>query len=507
VQGPCTETTEWVGVTHAADMRAREPARRLLFLVAIAVLLGLKTGASHAQEATATTPGWLEPRALSVVELVGQVPEADLKGTIISSDDGTGIVVYESGTRVGNQVTLRTKIYPRLVRQPTDPNNRFTSFGCLGQMPHYDHMSSTVLASTLRVYDQGGAEVTSEIRNLFVTRMGTRQPSTSSKEPKRYPIETYGYGGMALPLEAEGLRIPTNNGCRIWIARTDLYPLTGVFTLTLNPSAQIQVLGTQRGTFQSYIGPGNIGIFQPLMSQLSGAYGWRDGRIPLSVPAGANYFLVRFPAMPGDPYTDSHGAPPYPNANRPLGGTYRLSRGLDLSADLTFSAAFPLSVAWRDADRAPGSQYLPLTGKPLELATPEYILPTGIPYNNCFVQGNCPPGLLQQIHETQMSLEIIYLKVIGPESGGQWIPLRMAGPAWSPSSLSSNGEPPEGAHDQTVPAEETPDAPGTRHFSYLPSISGGQEGQNGQEPDACPCGWFDAQGRMLGLVPGTEAAR
>ena len=469
-------------------------AKGLLLLSAATILLGFTTTVSRAQDSTVATPNWLEPRALSVVELVGQVPEAYLQGTIISSDDGTGIVVYESGTRVGNQVTVRVKLYPRLVRQPTNPNNRFTSFGCLGQMPHYDHMSSAVPASTLRVYAEGGIEVTSEVRNLFVTNVGTRQPSTSSKEPKRYPIDVYGYGGQALPLGAEGLRIPANNGCRIWIDRTDLYPLTGVFTLTLDPSAQVQVLGSQQGTFQSYIGPGNIGVFRPLMSQMSGAYGWRDGRVSLAVPAEANYFLVRFPAMPGDPYTDSHGAPPYVNANRPSAGTYRLSCGLDLAADLTFSAAFPLGAAWRDADRAPGAQYLPLTADPLDLATPEYILPTGIAYNDCFVQGNCPPSILQQIYDAQMSLEIIYLKVIGPASGGQWIPLRMAGPAWSPSATS-------GAHESQDPSDKVPvisDALQARHRSFLPLIAGGQ---NKQEPDDCPCGWFDAQGRMLDLIP------
>ena len=480
-------------------------ARVLLFLSMAAALLGFSGRVAWAQEPAGAAPNWLEPRALSVVELVGQVPEAHLQGTIISSDDGTGIVVYESGTRVGNQVTLRAKIYPRLVRQPTDPSNRFTSFGCLGQMPHYDHISSTVPTSTLRVYDRNGSEVTSEIRNLFVTRMGTRQPFAGSSEPKRYPIDVYGYGGKTLPLSAEGLRIPANSGCRIWIARTDLYPLTGIFSLTLNPSAQIQVLGTQGGTFQSYIGPGNIGIFRPLMSQMSGAYGWRDGRISLSVPAGANYFLVKFPAMPGDPYTDSHGAPPYVNADRPLGGTYRLSRGLDLSADLTFSAAFPLEVAWRDADRAPGSQYLPLTGHPLELATPEYILAAGIDYNDCFVQGNCPASILQQIHNARMSLEIIYLKVVGPASGGQWIPLRMAGPAWSPSSTTvANGQQDLLAL-QSATTEPGPDAHQARYSSYLPLIAGGRRGQ--QEPDDCPCGWFDAQGRMLGLVPQGGAVR
>ncbi len=437
-------------------------------------------------------PTWLEPRALSVVELVGQVPEAYLQGTIISS--GNGIMVYESGTRVGNQVTVRTKLYPRLERHPINPNDRITSFGCLGQTPIFDHMASTVPVSTLRIYDKTGMEITSEVRSLFVTRMGTRQPNANSREPHRYPIDLYEQWGQPLPLGAEGLQIPANSGCRIWIERTDLYPLTGVFTLTLNPSAQVSVVGTQQETFQSYIGPGNIGVFQPLMSQMSDSYGWRHGRVPLSVPAEANYFLVRFPAMPGDPYTDSFGAPPYVNANRPSAGTYRLSCGTDLSADLTFSAAFPLGIAWRDADRAPGSKYLPLTETPCELATPEYILPAVVAYDNCFVHGNCSASLLQQIYDAQMSLEIIYLKIVGPARGGQWVSLRLAGPAWSPSAASGAHEPQDPSSQQSA----TPDALQARHFSYLPFVAG-ERGK--QEPVACPCGWFDVQGRMLDLVP------
>ena len=472
------------------------------------MFLDFTAGVSRADEgSTAAMPNWLEPRALSVVELVGQVPEAYLQGTIISSDDGTGIVVYESGTRVGNRVTVRTTLYPRLVTHPVDPSRRLTSVGCLGQMPHFDHMSSTVPASTLRIYDKNGLEITSAVRTLFITNVGTRQPSANSKQPQRYPIDVYEHGRQPLPLGADGLRIPASNGCRIWIERTDLYPLKGVFTLELSPSAQVHVLGAQQATFQSYIGPGNVGIFEPLMSQMSEGYGWRADRILLSVPAEADYFLLKFPAMPGDAYTDSHGAPPYLNADRPSAGTYRLSRGLDLAADLTFSAAFPLGAAWRDADRAPGTQYLPLTKDPLELATPEYVLPAGIVYNNCFVQGNCPASILQQIYDAQMSLEIIYLKVVPPASGGEWVPLRMAGPAWSPSATVASHEMPDPSYEQSATPTTIARTPNTllaRHYAYLPLIAGGQRQQ---EPDTCPCGWFDAQGRMLGLVPGRGATR
>jgi hypothetical protein len=351
-------------------------------------------------------------------------------------------------------------------------------------MPHFDHLASTIPASTLRLYDSGGLEVTSQVRHMFVTRMGCLQPIANSKQPQRYPVDLYGRGARPMPLGPEGLRIPPNSGCRIWIDRTDLYPLTGIFTLELSPALETHVLGTQQATFQSYIGPGNVGVFGPLMSQMSEAYGWRHGRIPLSIPAGATHFLLRFPSMPGDAYTDSHAGPPFLNADRPSAGTYRLARGLDLSGDLTFSGAFPLDVAWHDADRAPGTRFLPLMDKAVALAPPEYVLPAGISFNNCFTQGNCPASLLQQIYDAEMRLEIIYLKVVPPAYGGQWVSVQMAGPAWSPAATAT---------------ESTVAAPQLDHTNFLPLIGGGTRKS---KPRGCPCGLFDGAGRLLDLMPG-----
>lgn len=462
----------------------------------------LATNVACAQTGTADFPDWLEPRGLSVVDLVGAIPDAYLHGTIVSYDPGVGIVVYEAGSRVGDTVVVTTTLYPRLSTPDGTPGNLLTSFGCLGQTPHLDQMGSTVPTSTLRVYDSGGSEVTSEIWHMFLSRMGTLQPYANSTQSLRYPEDAYGPGQAPVPFGPDGLVIPPNSGCRIGIAGVDLYPLTGVFTLSFPPTVQASVPDTQQATLESYIGPGDVGIFQPLMNQLSSLYGWRHSRIPLAIPSGAEYLLLRFPAMPGDAYTDRDSGPPYVNADRLSSGTYRLSRG-GLSADLTFSAAFPLEVAWQDADQVPSSQFLPLIRFPTELAPMEYVLPAGIAYDDCFVRGDCPPDLLRQIYDAEMALEIIYLDVNRLASAGQWVPLRMAGPVWSPSKSSLNQlERASEEHQDTMsdPSMRTSSVRSvTTHHLFVPMVSSDPQRDL---PGACPCGWFDELGRMIDFASG-----
>jgi hypothetical protein len=397
-------------------------------------------------------------------------------------------------------VILTTTIYPRFSTPDWAQDKMLTSFGCLGQIPHYDHMGSVVPESTLRLYDGTGVEVTSKIRTMFISHMDTRQPTSSSTEYDRYP-PWYGYGQggtYPLPIGPQGLTVPANSGCNILIQGENYASLTGVYTLTLDPPVQASVLGVQSDTSQSYIGPGDVGIFQPLMDQMRTRYADRDTRIHLSPPAGAEYLLLKFPPMPADAYRDRPSGPPYYNADRPTGGTYRLARST-LSTNLLFSAAFPLPVSWRDVDLAPGSAFLPLITDPIELSAPEYLVPAGIPYNTCFTRGDCSDQILQQIYNAAMTLQIIYLSVNRPPSGVQWTPLRMAGSAWVPTAprsssttLSSLGQ---SAGPTNGPARTSSTSTAT-HWLYLPFVS------RAEEATGCPCGWFDSDGRMLDYVPG-----
>lgn len=466
-------------------------------LLALAILLvgllGVVTWAAPA------FPEWLEPRGLSVIELIGQVPDEYLQGTIISYGDWDGILVYESGSRVDNRVVITTTIYPRFTRVSWVPNGELTLFGCLGQSPLYDHMGSVVPSSTLRVYDSAGQERTQEIVILEITVMDRLQPSGGSDQSFRYPEVKYGLNRPnPLPLDEDGLHIPANSGCIINLPGGDYRTLTGVFTLLVEPSVRTSVRGTQAATFQSYMGVGWVGVFEPLMAQLRQEYGDRHGRIPLSIPAGANYFLLKFPPMPGDPYTGCC-QPPYLNADRPSAGTYRLADGqTGLSTDMVFSAGFPLARAWQDTDQAPSSYFLPVLEQLPELAPPEYVLPSGIPYNSCFTEGNCPADVLEQIYSAQMDLEIIYLQVTRP-ADGQWIPLHMAGPGWSSRALD---KPPAIQQQPAAIMGTNPRALKVLTYSHHLFLPLALNPVIEELPDGCPCGWFDDLGRMLGFEPG-----
>jgi hypothetical protein len=489
-------------------------ARWCLLLPAIAIVITAAMSATSASAETTQMPAWLEPRGLSVIELVGLLPEASLQGTIISYGDGSGIVVYESGSRNGNTLVVTARIYPRFYRRSWAKNNALTIFGCLGQVPYFDHMGSVVPASTLRVYNSSGREVTSEITSMSITRMETRQPLANTTQYVRYPRVEYGpQKPNELPIGPQGLNIPANSGCQILLPGANYYPLTGVFTLTLEPSIHATVLETQQATFQTYIGVGNLGIFQPLMNQMRSNYPDRDTRIPLSVPAQANYFLVKFPPMAGDAYADS-GEGSYLNADRLSGGTYRLAKNIvDLSTNLIFSAGFPARVAWQDAGQVPGSVFLPVMRGPSQLAAPEYVLPANIAYNSCFTQGNCGPSVLQQIYDAQMTLEIMYLGVTKPVRGGQWVPLKMAGPSWSPSTRDRALIAPEPAAQPVKDAGTAPGAtrlPADPHTTFFPLVVKSKQrtflpliviSALEEEPTGCPCGWFDNSGRMLGFWP------
>ncbi|HSJ57487.1 MAG TPA: hypothetical protein VLC95_09920 [Anaerolineae bacterium] len=462
-----------------------------LVLLAIAievVALTLVTAMPAASQQE--TLDWLEPRALSVVELVGQVPEGLLKGTILSYGDWAGIVVYDAGVRISDTVVVSTTIYPRVnqVWWSTPPS--LTLFGCLGQTPHYDHPGSVVLSSTLRVYAEGGREVTSEIERLTITRMERLQPTAGSLAAFRYPEVEYGPGGSEpLPLEPDGLHLPANAGCWIRIPRADYYPLTGVFTVTATPAVSVTALSVQTATFQSYIGEGWLGIFQPLMDQLLATYpDGRHGRIPLDIPRGANFFLAKFPPTPVDPYTDTSSSPGLLNMDRPSAGTYRLSDGTPaLSADLVFSGVFPLERAWLDADKAPRALFLPVIGRPTQLAPLEYVVPAGVPYHPCFTTGDCPGEVLQEIYDAEMVIEIVYLQVARRDIAGEWVRLEMAGPAW-PWYLF--GSPPVSGVADVSPV------PTSTRTVVLPLAV-----RNGDAQTILrPWGWFDALGRMLDVL-------
>ncbi len=482
--------------TGYVEMRKlSKPFASLLVMGGLLATLTASATTSQAWDTASPSalPSWLEPRGLSVIELVGLVPDIYLQGTILSYRDGEGIVVYDSGTREANKVTVTTTIYPRVDYPSWADPDPVTMFGCLGQAPAFDHMGTVVPESYLRVYDAGDVERTADIILLRVTAMGTQQPQANSGQPQRYP--QYDLSGAGLQIEADGLGIPTNGGCLILIPEANYYPMRGEFTLYFEPAVQASVVGSQQASFRTYIGPGNVGIFQPLMTQMTARYGTRHGRIDLNIPAGANYFLLKYPPMIGDATTDTHLGAPNHNRARYSSGTYRLGEAIELATDLTASAAFPLNAAWREADQAGPTQFLPLMTSATKLAPLEYVLPgadTTVIFDDCFIHGECQSAKLQEIHGALMGLEIIYLSVSIPETGVEPTLLQLAGTAWSPSAQATLSPSPL---DAPAAAGTSPAAQLNNHV-YLPLV------YRARTCSQYPCGWFDSLGRMLGYLPG-----
>jgi hypothetical protein len=199
--------------------------------------------------------------------------------------------------------------------------------------------------------------------------------------------------------------------------------------------------------------------------------------------------------MPGDAYTDTHWDG-LNNADRLSSGTYRLE-GDELGSDLTISAAFPTEVAWKDADLASGSTFLPTMRHPTVMALPEYVVPAGVSFHSCFVEGGCPVSVLEQVYNASMSMEITYLSITRPGTYGDWIPLKMAGPAWSPPGGATSATL-AGVEDSGAAGTGIPRGPSAEYFSYFPYIS---NEIYDPIPTNCACGWFDIYGAMLGFAP------
>ena len=78
---------------------------------------------------------WLEPRGLGIFDLVGQVPDEQLRGSIIVNLPGNGLLLYQSGSRNGSTVEINANVVPSYFTYGSDV---FTRVSCLGQVASYD---------------------------------------------------------------------------------------------------------------------------------------------------------------------------------------------------------------------------------------------------------------------------------------------------------------------------------------------------------------------------------
>jgi len=434
---------------------------------------------------------WLEPRGLSIVDLVGVVPEEHLRGSILVFTGGSGILRYLEGRRDGNRVTIKVDVSPRYPELSVP----YTTLNCLGKRALYDEWPLTVPASTMRIF-QNGRDISAEVSSTFhYYRAGQMQPSNDARETRYKAYET---PFVALERTADGaLKIPANMGCTIYIPG-ERSGLTAEFVFTAPQQIAVDVLGSQTFTFHSYIGTGDRGRIAALVSQMQSRFGSRHEKFPLQIPAGADYVWLHYPPTPVSAYSNPD-ANVDKNIRLPGSGTYRLSSNGGLSVDHTISQGLPLHAQWLDSDMG-GGDYLHQLGPVNILAAPEYFVPAGVPYHPCMKDGGCSSELLDRIYKTPMQMTLYYYRVRRlAGSNLTSIPLRQVGRSWDAAAAAAIAAPqPEaeaadaGAADRTVvallPLIMTSPAPKT-----LPDDAPRSED---------PWGWFDADGRMLDVIPG-----
>jgi hypothetical protein len=459
-------------------------------MIVLAVGLGLPPPAAAQAPAW---PDWMEPQALNIVDMAGQVPDEVLSGMTIAWDGG-GVVRFVSSEVDGDWLRIHVRLDTRRLRSGS---GWVTQFGLLGQRPVVDHVSSTAPESWVRVYE-GSREVTSELLHCTYVVPPRSSPSTDASVWTRYPENVRIIYPADMPLGTHGRYVPANTGGEVALPG-DRPVLTATFTVRRPAAARVTYLGTQDASFQSFIGPcsdGDMGGFGALVNQLRALTGGavRHPRIGLNIPAGANYIAFNYRPMDYDIYTVADYDVHDPNSNlfRPIAGTVRLApdEGM-LSQNLNHGGAFPLLAAWQDADQSAGP-YLSLLPPVDRITPPEYFVLPGTPYNACFRDGGCSTDLLQSIYNDSEPIHIVYLKVTPTITDQRPIPLKAADDPRSPAmGITATQE--AAAAVAAVPA-----ATG-RFRVYLPGLSR-------QVPlwtdVPRPAGIFEpTSGRMVGYLP------
>jgi hypothetical protein len=421
---------------------------RLYRLVPLALfLLGL-LGLPVRAQSPAALPPWVEPRALHVADLAGQVPDDVLAGHIVCYGGSGGLNTYLDHTWEGAKLRLRVRLHPRYY--PLQAGGWNTAIATLGHGPAYDHMSSSSPAAWVRIY-QGGLDVTEAALYMDYSDPGLRLPVDPSGHP-RYATASH-LDEIPRPIPADGIHLPANWGGYVVLdGRRE--GLTAVFTLLSSMRPVVTYLGQESVSYPSYIGPGNLGWFDALMRQLRSKYADRHPRLGLNPPPNANYVLFVYEPMPYDVYMATWNwdrALFEANRNQPIGGTTRLAYdGGMLSQDLTHAGPFPLKAWWQDADQSAGP-YLSLFTTPItQITPPEFVVLPGTAYNACFVDGGCSSGVLADVYNRRATLTVVYLQVEPMlQAGLVALPLRVADTNWHPglSPASEKTAPPALAQD------------------------------------------------------------
>lgn len=481
----------------------------VLGLLIPATALQAEDANNHA--VTAPQADWLEPRGLSVVDLVGLVPEEHLRDTIVSWRVGTGILQYLSGERVGNTVTVNVRIGQRYW---TNGSSWATLFGCLGKPAIADEWTVAMPPSTMRIFENG-TDITSQVSAVLdYVPAGHVLPNSGGRDWWRYDF----LWGQPVQFATDGsVQVPANMGCAYSVGgRRE--NLTARFVVETTNYITVEQLGSESFTFHSYAGAGNAGHFANLNGQIMRRYGTRHDKFDLHPPTGAEYALVKYPPTPVDPYMGQ----PEINAFMPASGSYRINGpGNILSVDHVSSMAMPLYAQWQDADQS-GGEYLSFFNSPTRLASPEYFVPAGVAFDPCMINGGCSDALLEQVRNTEMTMTIYYYNISRTVEGLTKVPIKQVGPNWSAASAAGSMADPAAptAIDQVSAAVRAAKPANSGITSKEAAVASAKQLDNpvylpivstappppAVLPDGdrtpCPCGWFDPYGRMFDYVPG-----
>lgn len=478
------------------------------------VSLGIAPQTDTAAESA--PPAWLEPRPLSVVDLINAgMDPAIFVGAPITWRPVEALLQFVSGSKSGSKITVKTKVLPT-----------FASYAfCLGQEGFHDHWSIVSPASTVRIRSNG-RDITNKVVNIRHTPADYTLPVAGSGNIERYP-----HRFLTPEFDASGrLKLPSNMGCQIFFedGAADGGNLELDFEHDLTQHISAQVLESFDHEFKSFYSKGepNFGSLLSLNNQLVALNGGnsRHDYFKFVPPAEANYILMVFPPTSIDVFAPLNLIQTHKRYEG--SGSYRFRETgqpfTDLSVDWTTMAGIPMNFHAKDADFSAGQKYLDFfkETEDYRFHAPE-VVAINNDYHPCMTNGGCTEAFLRTISATRMNVKIYYLKVDRIAPGLTQIPLCAVGPAWTPSDVNqkcntfrvsrSVGQDPildERALEESGSAIPNPfvglSAPSADilmdHFVYLPFISRALEPEPDNPTADCPCGWFAEDGRMLGYV-------
>ena len=463
----------------------------------IAIVQGTNRVSGETTEPSFPTPNWIEPRGISVLDAVGEVPESHLRDLILIYQASQGVIQYSSGQRNGNTVTINAKV-------SFHDTNKIL---CLGMAGRFDEWPVVVPDGTMRVFSNGN-DVTHRVESSYLLYpAGLHKPTDGTKSLRRYASQT-----ATTQRDNQGhIVIPANMGCEFDVSGGSLRNVTVEFTFNSPKRIKITPIHHESGQKYSWIGPRGtnsaLGVVAGLNNQLwsfndahagRGQYsdigkladwGRNDGYViePSDV-ADADYVLHKYPPMPVNVYIDENANSTNPSIG---GGSWRINSGKNdylPSVDHTAGVLIPLRGNWRDSDQSGGSSFLSFFSKFSILTVPEYIVPPGVEYHPCMSNGGCSNAVLASIFRTQFPTDVYFYKVERISADLEQISLKSVGPGWNRSAREVEADVEELLLSMT-------------HKIFIPAVEKAAEPPPDNPNLNCPCGWFDEIGRMYDYVP------